>query len=789
MGCIKNCWDQKDQTGIYSCPQCRQTFTPRPDLHRNTILAEVVEKLKETGLRQLQEKICSTHDKLLEVYCRTDEKCVCYACVMDEHRGHDTVSAAAGRTEKQKQLGATQTQTQQRLQEREKELQELRQAVESLRSSAHTAVQDTDRIFTELIRSIERTRSEVTQLIRAQERAAVSQAEGLLERLEKEIAELKRRDAELDQLSHTENHIHFLQNSQSVYISQSDGVELDCDRQEPVVMFVFYSPVAVTLDPDTAHCELSLSEDGKRVRLGEEEQDLSDNPHRFDYWRCVVSREAFTSGRHYWEVEVNNSWRIGVTRESADRKGGISFSPQQGYWCLYSYQSGFSALTAPVTPLPLSLRPRKLGVCVDIEERKVSFYTVESRAHVYTFTDMVFTQEEKIYPVFCTGDSDKDLELLPAVTPSLLLLSVQFLLVRKMAEGSISVSQDQFSCSVCLDLLKDPVTLLCGHSYCMGCIKNCWDQEDQTGIYSCPNCRQTFTPRPDLHRNTILAEVVEKLKETGCSSPPPAHRQLQEKICSTHDKLCEVYCHTDEKCVCYLCVMDEHRGHDTVSAAAGRTEKQKQLGATQTQTQQRLQEREKELQELRQAVESLRVATVTLDPDTAHCRLSLSEDGKRVRLGERKSLSDNPHRFDLWPCVVSREAFTSGRHYWEVEVNDLWRIGVTRESAERKGGFIFSPQHGYWCLKSYWSDFSALTDPRTRLPLSLRPRKLGLCVDIEEREVSFYTVESRAHLYTFTDMVFTQGEKIYPVFCTEDSDKGLELLPAVSVEIKPVTDS
>ncbi|MBN3320553.1 TRI39 ligase, partial [Atractosteus spatula] len=150
------------------------------------------------------------------------------------------------------------------------------------------------------------------------------------------------------------------------------------------------------------------------------------------------------------------------------------------------------------------------------------------------------------------------------------------------------------------------------------------------------------------------------------------------------------------------------------------------------------------------------------------------------------------HRFDKERCVVSREAFTSGRHYWEVEVNDWWRIGVTRESAERKGYFSFSPQQGYWCLDSYrsdFSDFSALTDPETRLPLSLQPRKLGVCVDIEERKVSFYTVESRAHVYTFTDMVFPQGEKIYPVFYTGDSDKDLELLPAVSVEIKPVTDS
>ncbi|MBN3319681.1 TRI39 ligase, partial [Atractosteus spatula] len=170
----------------------------------------------------------------------------------------------------------------------------------------------------------------------------------------------------------------------------------------------------VTLDPGTAHIALTLSEDGKRARLGKE-QDLSDNAQRFNYWLCVVSREAFSSGRHYWEVEVNDDWSIGVSRESAERKGGFSFDPQGGYWALYSGYSGFSALTDPVTRLPLSLQPRTVRVCVDIEERKVSFYTVESRTHIFTFTDMVLNQGEKIYPVFRTRDRCKDLVLLPPV--------------------------------------------------------------------------------------------------------------------------------------------------------------------------------------------------------------------------------------------------------------------------------------------------------------------------------------------------------------------------------------
>ncbi|KAL7889005.1 hypothetical protein AOLI_G00039790 [Acnodon oligacanthus] len=280
MVCINGCWDQEDQRGVYSCPQCRETFTPRPVLRRNNVIAEVVEKLKKTevqaaspahcyagpgdvecdfctgrkrkaiksclmcqasfcdshlkphyevpGLKkhklveaskQLQEKICPQHDKLIEIYCRTDQQMVCYLCTMDEHMGHSTVAAVAERKDKQNELKEMQRRFQQRLQEKEKKLQEVKQAVKTLKSSAQAAVEDSERIFAELIRSIEKKRCEVTELIRAQEEAELSGAEELLEHLEQEIADLKRRDTELEQLSHTEDHVHFLQSFQSLCVS------------------------------------------------------------------------------------------------------------------------------------------------------------------------------------------------------------------------------------------------------------------------------------------------------------------------------------------------------------------------------------------------------------------------------------------------------------------------------------------------------------------------------------------------------------------------------------------
>lgn len=194
----------------------------------------------------------------------------------------------------------------------------------------------------------------------------------------------------------------------------------------------------------------------------------------------------------------------------------------------------------------------------------------------------------------------------------------------KMAENN---EPDPLSCSICLDVLKSPVTLHCGHSYCMDCINGYWDQEDQSGVYSCPQCRHTFNPRPLLNKSTVLADMMGKIsgadkpispvKDEVCAgdvecdfctsgklkavktclvclaSYCATHLQphyesvafkrhklvevttsIQERICSKHDKLLEVYCRSDGQCICLLCVMDEHKGHDTVSVAAERKEKQ-----------------------------------------------------------------------------------------------------------------------------------------------------------------------------------------------------------------------
>ncbi|XP_044837308.1 butyrophilin subfamily 1 member A1-like [Mauremys mutica] len=147
--------------------------------------------------------------------------------------------------------------------------------------------------------------------------------------------------------------------------------------------------VTVTLDPDTAHPNLILSEDWKSVRWGEKRQRLPDTPERFDSWGCVLGCEGFTSGRHCWEVEVEvgggGCWAVGVARESVGRKGGIGLSPEGGIWAVERWEGKFQALTSPVTSLPLSRAPSRIRVCLDCDRGQVTFIDAGDEAPIFTF--------------------------------------------------------------------------------------------------------------------------------------------------------------------------------------------------------------------------------------------------------------------------------------------------------------------------------------------------------------------------------------------------------------------
>ncbi|XP_073670192.1 butyrophilin-like protein 3 [Paramisgurnus dabryanus] len=162
--------------------------------------------------------------------------------------------------------------------------------------------------------------------------------------------------------------------------------------------------VNVTLDPDSAHPDLIVSDDGKKVRYRQQSRTVKDEVqksyNKFDYRLCALGKEGFTSGCFYYEVEVKglNRWFVGVARESVERKGAILLNPENGYWMAGLRGGGYQASEGSSSvSLSLSVAPQRVRVFVDYEEGRVSFYDVESMCHIYSFTDQSFNK--KLYPV------------------------------------------------------------------------------------------------------------------------------------------------------------------------------------------------------------------------------------------------------------------------------------------------------------------------------------------------------------------------------------------------------
>ncbi|XP_038576114.1 tripartite motif-containing protein 16-like [Micropterus salmoides] len=503
MNCIKSFWDVEDQKKIHSCPRCRQTFTTRPVLLKNTMLADLVEELKKTGLqavpadhcyagpedvacdvctgrklkalksclfclasycekhlqphydvaplkkhklvepsKKLQENICSRHDEVMKMFCRTDQQCICYLCPVDEHKGHDTVSAAAERTERQRELEVSRQNIQQRIQDRQKDVKVLQQEVEAINGSADKAVEDSEKIFTELIRLMEKRRSDVKRQLRSQQDTEVSRVKELQDKLEQEITELKRKDAELKQLSHTEDHTQFLHNYPSVSaLSESTDLssikirplryfedvtaavsevrdklqdvltetwtniletvtEVDVLLSEPDsepktrTDFLKYSR-EITLDPKTANTLLLLSEGNRKATVTKDEQSYSHHPDRFTECWQVLSRESLT-GRCYWEVE----WRgggvyVAVAYKNISRAGSwdeCGFGRNDKSWTLHCRNNSYNLLYNNVqTPVsgPWSSR---LGVYLDHRAGILSLYSISETMTLLHRVQTTFTQ-------------------------------------------------------------------------------------------------------------------------------------------------------------------------------------------------------------------------------------------------------------------------------------------------------------------------------------------------------------------------------------------------------------
>nr|XP_043870327.1 tripartite motif-containing protein 16-like [Solea senegalensis] len=497
--CIKDHWDSEEQKRIYSCPQCRKIFMPRPELLKNVMLADLVEELKKTELhaapahhcyaeaedvvcdfctgrklkalksclvclasyceehlqphhqspafkkhtlvepsKNLQENICPRHDKMMDLFCRTDQQCICSLCSVDEHKDHDTVTAAAERTHKQRDLDLSREEVQQRLQDRDRDVKVLQQERKTLTLSADKAMKDTDESFTEMMGLLQKRSSDVKQQIRSKLETEVRRVTDAEEKLHQELTELKKREAELKQLSLTHDHNQFLLNyrslsalspsthSSTIHVrplrhfedvtvavaklrSQLQDVltetwtdislavaEVDVLLTEPEPETrdeSFRYSQEIKLDPNTANKYLLLSEGNRKVTVMKKARSYPRHTDRFTVYQ-VLSEESLT-GRCYWEVEWTGRGRVyvAVTYKNISRSGpDCVFGNNDKSWALVCEQNkcqfGHNRIWTDVSDFAVS----RVGVYLDHRAGLLSFYRVSDTMTLLHRVQTTFTQ-------------------------------------------------------------------------------------------------------------------------------------------------------------------------------------------------------------------------------------------------------------------------------------------------------------------------------------------------------------------------------------------------------------
>ncbi|XP_058491148.1 tripartite motif-containing protein 16-like [Solea solea] len=509
MNCIKDHWDSEEQKRMYSCPQCRKIFISRPELLKNVMLADLVEELKKTGLhtapadhcyagaedvacdvctgrklkalksclvclasyceehlqphhhspalkkhklvepsKNLQENICPRHNEVMKMFCRTDQQCICYLCSVEEHKDHDTVSAAAERTDKQRELDLSREEVQQRLQDRDRGVKVLQQERKTLTLTADKAVEDTDKIFTEMMGLLQRRSSDVKQQIRSKQETEVRRVTDAEKKLQQELTELKKREAELKQLSLTHDHNQFLLNyhslsalspsthSSTIHVRPLRHFEdvtaavakVRCQLQDVLTETWTNISLAVTevdvlltepepeprpqpktraelfrylqeikLDPNTANTRLLLSEGDRKVTVMKEDQSYPHHTDRFTGWcHRVMSKESLT-GRCYWEMEWTGRGGVcvavtykNISRSGRSRECGFGFSDKS--WALVCKQKSCTFVHNSIVADVSGGLSSRVGVYLDHRAGLLSFYRVSNTMTLLHRVQTTFTQ-------------------------------------------------------------------------------------------------------------------------------------------------------------------------------------------------------------------------------------------------------------------------------------------------------------------------------------------------------------------------------------------------------------
>ncbi|XP_078530914.1 E3 ubiquitin-protein ligase TRIM39-like [Lissotriton helveticus] len=421
--CIMECWEGRDNN--LPCPQCRDLSSGR-NLRPNRQLRNIVEMVKQLHLAPVnppQENMCEKHNQELLLFCEEDQTLLCVVCDRSkEHRSHSVSpieeAAEEYKVKLQDWLCPMRKEVGYILESNLRKQQQINTLRNKVRAEKEDIASEIEQLR-QLLRHKEQTLTgrleEMEKSITMAENANISKMSNQINSLNALIRDLEKKCKEpaLDLLKEVKStldrckKVQFQGPEQHMKETTEKGTHFEIMKmQKPEEEMKNYK-VMVTLDPDTANPWLLLSEGCRRARWTHRPQTLPDTPERFAVYSCVLGSEGFTSGRHYWEVQIlqeGRGWTVGVAAQSMNRKEEITESPEGGVWGVDFEHGQFKALTYPKTPLYPREMPVKLGVYLEYDAGRLSMYNANSLELLYTYPRTLFT--EKMFPIFGVGGGE-----------------------------------------------------------------------------------------------------------------------------------------------------------------------------------------------------------------------------------------------------------------------------------------------------------------------------------------------------------------------------------------------
>ncbi|XP_055487972.1 zinc-binding protein A33-like [Leucoraja erinacea] len=452
--CITRSWGG---AGRNSCPECREESADR-SLRVNRALVRLSEKARTLSLNLKAKKSklqCEEHQEELKLFCETDKKLICLNCATArEHKSHSLMLIEEAIEFYKEQVECSFESLTEKESEIQKTVQKQKERISRVREQSHNLQSLITSQFAELHQILTEKEQRLLGDVREEEEKIVKTMEKNLQEIQENLNSIQEELSKLQQQIDHKDGVIFLKEQAGRKIRVSDetkpmlvvGGALPTGKYDRTFFHNMalretsdiINRVSVTLDVETAHPLLEVSENRKRVRCTGTRRSLPDTRKRFTDSTCVLGSEGFTSGRHYWEVEVAGSrwWSLGVAAESVERKGEDDLTPETGVWSIGRWDGEFQAFTSPPSRLPARPIPGRVGVYLSYESGTVSFSDAATKSHLHTFTGNKFT--EILYPYFWTWDENQWLRICSGSAPGVKRVGSRVL---RQERGSGAVGQ------------------------------------------------------------------------------------------------------------------------------------------------------------------------------------------------------------------------------------------------------------------------------------------------------------------------------------------------------------